>query len=260
MTSLYLCRNTRILMFLILAFGICGQARAADQIKLAMGAAPMEFFKKIEAPFKEKTGISLVFLNDKTGLGGDVIFKMVDTGIAEGGATGVSFEDWLQLMKEKHYAVNDPKIYFSRNTGKGVVKVFTNKANPLKKLTKAQLKDIFTGVTKNWKEVGGPDLPILLVMSTRQPATGKTFSKIIMDDKDLPKDVKSTGDVGDMIAVIAQEKGAIGFAPAYLATSTVNVPEIPDISRPYTFMTKGQPSQNMQKLFDFIDKDAQKYL
>ncbi|MEG1823242.1 MAG: PstS family phosphate ABC transporter substrate-binding protein, partial [Cloacibacillus sp.] len=38
-----------------------------------------------------------------------------------------------------------------------------HKSNPVKSLTQAQLKDIYTGKTTNWKAVGGPDLPIVVV-------------------------------------------------------------------------------------------------
>src|SRR6185436_14448414 len=40
--------------------------------------------------------------------------------------------------------------------------VFVNEANPVKTLSIAQLKDIFQGKTKNWREVGGPSAPVVL--------------------------------------------------------------------------------------------------
>src|ERR1041385_4961408 len=40
--------------------------------------------------------------------------------------------------------------------------VYVNDENPVKKLSLDQLKDIFTGKTRNWKEVGGKDLPITI--------------------------------------------------------------------------------------------------
>lgn len=44
--------------------------------------------------------------------------------------------------------------------GYDAVAVFVNVDNPVEKLTKAQLKGIFTGTIKNWKELGGKDAPI----------------------------------------------------------------------------------------------------
>ena len=39
--------------------------------------------------------------------------------------------------------------------GNSLIKVIVNKSIPVKKLSKDQLKGIFTGKFTNWKEVGG---------------------------------------------------------------------------------------------------------
>ena len=43
------------------------------------------------------------------------------------------------------------------------IKFIVNAANPVKSLTEAQLKDIFTGKITSWKDVGGADQPILVI-------------------------------------------------------------------------------------------------
>ena len=40
--------------------------------------------------------------------------------------------------------------------------VYVHKNNPVKELSLQQLKDIYTGKIRNWKEVGGPDKKIIL--------------------------------------------------------------------------------------------------
>ena len=49
------------------------------------------------------------------------------------------------------------------NVGTIGISFITNAANPVKSLTEAQLKDIFTGKITSWKDVGGADKPILVV-------------------------------------------------------------------------------------------------
>ena len=48
-----------------------------------------------------------------------------------------------------------------------------NVENPVNGLTKSQLKDIFSGNITNWKEVGGPDAKINLVIREDGSGTRK---------------------------------------------------------------------------------------
>jgi len=43
--------------------------------------------------------------------------------------------------------------------------------NPVKSLTTAQAKDIFTGKITNWKEIGDNDAPIVLITATNKHGT-----------------------------------------------------------------------------------------
>jgi phosphate transport system substrate-binding protein len=50
----------------------------------------------------------------------------------------------------------------------------------VKNLTTQQNIDIWTGKTKNWKEVGGPDLPIVLLLRPASSGTRSTFRKLVL--------------------------------------------------------------------------------
>jgi len=47
-------------------------------------------------------------------------------------------------------------------------------------LTTAQATDIWTGTTTNWKTVGGPDLPIVLILRPASSGTRATFKKLVL--------------------------------------------------------------------------------
>jgi len=47
-------------------------------------------------------------------------------------------------------------------------------------LTTDQATKIWTGVTTNWKDVGGPDLPIVLILRPQSSGTRATFKKIVL--------------------------------------------------------------------------------
>jgi len=61
--------------------------------------------------------------------------------------------------------------------------VVTNKDVTVTNLTTQQQIDIWTGVTKNWKEVGGPDEPIVLIVRPASSGTRATFKKIVLGGK-----------------------------------------------------------------------------
>ena len=83
--------------------------------------------------------------------------------------------------------------------GYDAIAVFIHKDNPVKDLSKEQLKGIFTGQIKNWKEVGGKDAVITpnTEILTGKRATIEMFQELVLDGAaygtgfkqiDLPRD------------------------------------------------------------------------
>jgi len=83
-------------------------------------------------------------------------------------------------------------------------------------LTKDQLVSIFTGKTTNWKEVGGPDMKIVVINRPKSSGTRATFKKRALDNKDEVEGKALTEDSsGAVKKIIATTDGSIG----YLASS-----------------------------------------
>ena len=83
-------------------------------------------------------------------------------------------------------------------------------------LTSAQATDIWTGKVTNWKDVGGPDEKILLVLRPESSGTRSTFKKIVLGGANEASGQALTEDSNG--AVVTAVKGApgstsvIGFA------------------------------------------------
>ena len=83
-------------------------------------------------------------------------------------------------------------------------------------LTTAQAKDIWTGKVTNWKDVGGPDLPIVLILRPASSGTRATFKKIVLGGADeaagtaLTED--SNGAVSAAVSKTAGSTSVVGFA------------------------------------------------
>ena len=98
-----------------------------------------------------------------------------------------------------------------------------HKDNPVKGLTLAQLKDIYSGGITNWKEVGGKDAPIVVVGRDTSSGTYGTWQEMVMDRGDktrvTPK-AQIASSSGAMLASVSKNKNAIGYeGMGYVDTS-----------------------------------------
>ena len=99
--------------------------------------------------------------------------------------------------------------------------VVVNKDSGITNLTKAQIKDIFQGKVKNWKEVGGKDMEILVIHRPASSGTRATFVEKVLDGKkELENDsIGATQDSnGAVLTAMKQNAGAI----SYVALSYMN--------------------------------------
>jgi len=244
------------LLAVVCCIGIAASAWAGELI-IGAGAAPTEnIFKKIEYPLARVRGIKVNLIS-----GGPVpAWKDLDAGKVHGATGGVGFTDWVELMKKGGYDIPDPTIYNSWVIGQDRIKVVTNLDVPVASLSKDQLAGIFSGLIRNWSQVGGPDKPILVVMGSKIQGTVSVFQKKIMDNSSFTKDVMMGTTAEDVKSRVVRNSGAVSFIPVSQVDYLVNCPVIPDISRPITLVIKGAPSEDMQKLIDYINTDGQKYI
>lgn len=102
--------------------------------------------------------------------------------------------------------------------GRDAIAVVLNRSNPLDHLSKSQLKDIFTGDLRNWKELGGADVPIRPFIVGPGSATRNIFRSAILGPANYAACETVRPDT-DIIAKVRAEPGAIGhisfsFLPA----------------------------------------------
>ena len=102
----------------------------------------------------------------------------------------------------------------------GWVMVANKDVTGVTNLTTQQAMDIWTGVITNWKDVGGPDLPIVLIIRPASSGTRATFKKIVLGGADEATGQALTEDSnGAVTTAVAQTPGStsvIGLA-YYLA-------------------------------------------
>lgn len=228
-----------------------------EEIKLAGGGTvDSTVISPIKGPFEQATGIKISFLK----VGSKVAFAELLKGTVDASTADVSFDDLMGIARKEKMETGDPSGYRHTVIGKDRLVFFVHKDNPIAKLSKDQLKGIITGKIQNWKDVGGKDVPVLVVWGKLSSGTNSMVSKLILDGEPQTKEVIEVNSADDVKHSVASTPEGIGFGPVKMLDATVKGPETPEVGRPLILVTKGNPSPNVQKLLDFIKTDGAKYI
>lgn len=98
----------------------------------------------------------------------------------------------------------------------GFIMVVNPSVTGVTNLTQAQAQAIWTGKTTNWKDVGGPDQKIVLIIRPASSGTRATFKKVVLNGQNeasgqaLTED--SNGAVTQAVSTTPGSTSVIGFA------------------------------------------------
>ena len=87
-------------------------------------------------------------------------------------------------------------------------------SNPVNGLTTQQLRDIYSGKTTNWKDVGGNDSAIVVVGRDTSSGTYGTWQEMIMDVEEKTRvtaRAQTVASSGAMLSTVANNRNAIGY-------------------------------------------------
>lgn len=96
--------------------------------------------------------------------------------------------------------------------------VIVNTASPIANLTRDQVRDLFTGTAKSWKDVGGSDAPVSL--DIRHPISGTYlgFRELAMENKSYALNAKTFTNYAAIVEAVAQDPNAIGYTTLDLSS------------------------------------------
>lgn len=154
------------------------------------------------------------------------------------------------------------------------IAVVVDKSNTVTNLTKEQLIDIYTGAVTNWKDLGGNDVPIIVVGREAGSGTRGAFEEILGIENACVY-ANECDSTGAAMAKVASTEGAIGYVSldvvddSVIALSLEGIEATADnivagsyfLCRPFVMATKGEISEQnelVQAFFEYIRSDAGK--
>jgi phosphate transport system substrate-binding protein len=106
---------------------------------------------------------------------------------------------------------------FSYPIARDGLSVYLNAANPVKELSLAQLRDIYTGRITNWKEVGGRDAMIILYSRENSSGTYTYFKDNVLMGRDYSPRAQTLQGTAAVVNAVAQDANGIGYGGAAYA-------------------------------------------
>jgi len=152
--------------------------------------------------------------------------------------------------------------------------VYVPAANQIESLSIPQLKRIFRGETKSWKEVGGQDMAIVLYSRENNSGTYAYFKEHVLDNEDFAAAAQTLPGTAAVINAVSKDKGGIGYGGIAYAEGVRTVKVSPadgepaveptmenatsgkyPLSRYLNIYSVGEPSGIAKEYLDFVLSD-----
>lgn len=235
---------------------VMATAAYGEEVKVGGGGAAISgIFAPIKAPFEKATGDTLIILQSSPKDGLLDLLK----GKLELASAAVPLESML-AGAEKDGVKVDKDALTVQVIGANRTAIFVHPSNKVGKLTKEQIKGIFTGKIVNWKEVGGDDKDVIVVWGKGTPGQNAQLKREMLDGEEVTKDVLDTTNYAKVKESVSATPEAIGIDPIGLADATVKIVETPAMTSPILAITLGKPSPKVQKLLNYIKGEGDKYV
>ena len=203
------------------------------------------------AAFTQATGIKV---DVKTASSGSCTYRLI--------SGNCDIASTARKLYRRHAVYGYKEFAFCKDP----IAVIARKDCGVESLSEEQLQDIFAGDIANWKEVGGADLSILVVVPGEDTAAHKNFRRQVMKDKDIEHDFMAYDSTMVIEAIKYFPCGSISFISQgaavqheELRTLKIDGLSPKDKAYPYHqifyYVTKGEPAGGLKKFVDYTFSD-----
>jgi phosphate transport system substrate-binding protein len=244
-------------MFLVLSLTVPMTAAAGQSLRYSASAQVFEAFEnaRLDA-FTKDTGIAVdLFVASSQ----SCVYRLLQD------MTDVASSVRPLSLREKDFGL------VATPFAKDPLAVITHQSTPVDNLTTEQLQSLFSGNVDNWKEVGGPDLPVTLVVPGEDTGAHKNFRRQVMRHNDVRFHYMTYTSTRVLEAIESLPAGAVSFISrgAQITHPKVKVVQIDgrnpgDADYPFyqmfNLITKGEPAGTVKAFVDFTKSEKIKAL
>jgi len=146
------------------------------------------------------------------------------------------------------------------------IAVIVHPDNPVKEISKQQIKDIYTGKVSNWSAIGGDDKKIVVVSRDIASGTFEAFNEMALDKEKVRPDALMQASNQGIATTVANTPLAIGYVGLGYLSSKVKALKVDGVTpsnetvlskeyglaRPLYMYTNGEPKGVIREFVDFI--------
>jgi phosphate transport system substrate-binding protein len=247
-----------LLLISVLSFSAISSAAVSGTVNIAGSTSVQPLAEELAQAFMAKNKRVKIFVQ---GGGSGAGIKSAMTGTADIGSSSRELNPEEKSLVETVIA-------------KDGIAIVVNKANSVSNLSKEQLQKIYTGEYSNWKQVGGPNMKIVVVNREAGSGTRGAFEELVLGKLTNTSNClvqASTGAVQQTVAVTKESVGYISlgsYNPNSVKALTINNVKCTDsnilankykIARPFLLLTKSAPTGAVKAFIDFIlSREGQK--
>jgi phosphate transport system substrate-binding protein len=222
-----------------------------DRIEIAGSTSVQPVAEKLaEAYMKEHPNVKINVQGGGSGMG----IRTTEQGIVDIGTSSKS------LKSDEKDGLQEYVI------GKDGIVVAVNLENGVSGLTTEQIREIYNGNITNWKEVGGTDAEIHVLVRESGSGTLSSFNSLVMNKTKIRSDAIVQGSTEGVKQAVKQDPYAIGFVSLSHMSSDVKALEVDGITPsettisdgsytlqvPFEFLTKGDPQGITKEFIDWV--------
>lgn len=201
---------SRFLVVVLLGFGPASNTLALDNQDAIVGAGEdfsYVIFDMLKKELEEKSNrrITLFGKNSTLGVGCNAGIKM-----AKMNAPGRETFGFVCCPLDQEEIDKEGLIVYPLAIEP--IMIIVNESNPVDNLTSQQVRDIFAGKITNWREVGGNNLPIVVVTRLHCKQRPGNWKTILPDEKAFRQDRISLKSADERAEQLRKFPGAVAHA------------------------------------------------
>ena len=158
------------------------------------------------------------------------------------------------------------KNLYEVTIAKDAITIILHPQNPIQDLSLDQIREVFSGKIRNWKALGGPHHPIVLVTREEGSGTREAFQKFVMGKEDISLEALVQDSNGAVRQVVASNHNTIGYISLGLVNDQVKALKISGVEpnmtnidngrytlvRPFLFVFNEEPVGEAKSFLEFV--------